>query len=168
MLAVPRPFREILSATAVREKGKLAFASLRVSHNRAGSNHEQVEFRVNGVKTDYPMKLGDGGEAFFVFETSQAVPVDMQTSPLVSPSASPRSMATIPDPALLQEPDYLDIADGDVDGLRLNPRRAQSDLGMLGPLRARRYPWYEAKSVAIDRKFDAIAAVARTHAPSKR
>lgn len=83
---------------------------------------------------DYPMKLGDGGEAFFVFETSYAVPADMQTSPLVSPSASPRSMATIPDPTLLQEPDYLDIADGDVHGLPLNPRRAQSDLGMLGLL----------------------------------
>lgn len=100
-----------------------------------------MEFRVNGVMTDYPMKLGDGGEAFFVFETSYAVPADMQTSPLVSPSASPRSMATVPDPTLLQEPDYLDIAGGDVDvdvdvdGPPLSPRRAQSDLGMLSLLR---------------------------------
>jgi phosphatidate phosphatase LPIN len=83
------------------------------------------------------MKLGEGGEAFFVFETNQAVPPDMQTSPLVSPSASPRSMASAPEPTSLQEPDYLNIADTtgqklDVTGESIlpDPRRAQSDFGM--------------------------------------
>ncbi|RPA97542.1 LNS2-domain-containing protein [Choiromyces venosus 120613-1] len=99
-----------------------------------------VEFRVNGQKTDYSMKLGEGGEAFFIFETNQIVPPEMQTSPLVSPSASPRSMASVPEPSSLQEPDYLNIADtsgrkaestGD---LLLSPRRAQSDFGNATPL----------------------------------
>jgi len=98
----------------------------------------QVEFRVNGQKTDYSMKLGEGGEAFFIFETNQIVPPEMQTSPLVSPSASPRSMASVPEPSSLQEPDYLNIADtsgrkpDSAGGALPNPRRARSDFGKLG------------------------------------
>jgi phosphatidate phosphatase LPIN len=89
---------------------------------------KKVEFKVNSQKTDYAMKLGEGGEAFFVFETSGIVPEGMQTSPLVSPAASPRSEPSAPDSA--SEPDYLDIADSDgtskTDG---RPLRTQSDLG---------------------------------------
>lgn len=44
---------------------------------------------MNGTKVDYPMKLGEGGEAFFVFQTEGDIPEDMQTSPVVSPSQSP-------------------------------------------------------------------------------
>jgi phosphatidate phosphatase LPIN len=47
---------------------------------------KKVEFRVNGRKQDYAMKLGEGGEAFFVFETSDTIPQSLQTSPLVSPA----------------------------------------------------------------------------------
>src|SRR5436190_23719369 len=49
----------------------------------------QVEFRVNGEKVDFPMKLGEGGEAFFVFQTEGDIPEYMQTSPIVSPYQSP-------------------------------------------------------------------------------
>ena len=35
------------------------------------------------------MKLGEGGEAFFVFQTEGDIPEEMQTSPLVSPDQSP-------------------------------------------------------------------------------
>ena len=35
------------------------------------------------------MKLGEGGEAFFVFQTEGDIPEDMQTSPVVSPDQSP-------------------------------------------------------------------------------
>lgn len=56
------------------------------------------------------MKLGEGGEAFFVFETSEQIPESLQTSPVVSPAASPHRMAqdatVVPS---LQEPDFLDI-----------------------------------------------------------
>ncbi|OAQ97044.1 hypothetical protein LLEC1_03692 [Akanthomyces lecanii] len=50
---------------------------------------KKVEFRVNGSKQEYSMKLGEGGEAFFVFETTETIPESMQTSPLVSPASSP-------------------------------------------------------------------------------
>jgi len=35
------------------------------------------------------MKLGEGGEAFFVFQTEGDIPEEMQTSPIVSPDQSP-------------------------------------------------------------------------------
>jgi phosphatidate phosphatase LPIN len=57
------------------------------------------------------MKLGEGGEAFFVFETSDRIPPGLQTSPLVSPVASPESNPSeaAPDTVLL-EPEPLDLA----------------------------------------------------------
>lgn len=44
---------------------------------------------MNGEKVDFPMKLGEGGEAFFVFQTEGDIPEYMQTSPIVSPNQSP-------------------------------------------------------------------------------
>ena len=56
------------------------------------------------------MKLGEGGEAFFVFETSDEIPESMQTSPVVSPAASPQDFAQdTASASSLQEPEYLDI-----------------------------------------------------------
>ncbi|KAL9596676.1 MAG: hypothetical protein Q9219_005635 [cf. Caloplaca sp. 3 TL-2023] len=73
-------------------------------------SEKKVEFKVNNVKQNYAMKLGDGGEAFFVFETSEQIPESLQTSPVVSPATSPKDpahdAATVPS---LQEPDFLDI-----------------------------------------------------------
>ena len=40
------------------------------------------------------MKVGEGGEAFFVFETLDSIPRDLQTSPLVSPETSPLAQPT--------------------------------------------------------------------------
>lgn len=54
-----------------------------------------------------PMKLGEGGEAFFVFETEGLVPSDLLTSPVVSPSASPRGSES---PPPFAEPDFLDLS----------------------------------------------------------
>ncbi len=91
------------------------------------------------------MKLGEGGEAFFVFETSDDIPESLQTSPLVSPASSPQSLAA-QDAATgdLQEPDFLDItteakkgrAESSGAGGAGRPifsadRRAQSELGTL-------------------------------------
>lgn len=71
---------------------------------------KKVEFSVNGRRQDYAMKLGDGGEAFFVFETSDNIPQALQTSPLVSPASSPPlalgRAATTP---VLQEPPPLEL-----------------------------------------------------------
>ncbi|KAI8963625.1 LNS2-domain-containing protein [Daldinia sp. FL1419] len=71
---------------------------------------KKVEFRVNGVKQNYAMKLGEGGEAFFVFETNDTIPQSLQTSPLSSPASSPplgpdRSYSS----GELQEPDFLQL-----------------------------------------------------------
>ncbi len=70
---------------------------------------KKVEFRVNGVKQDYSMKLGEGGEAFFVFETTENIPESLQTSPLVSPASSPPLHPTQPD---LRDPEPLELDDG--------------------------------------------------------
>lgn len=43
----------------------------------------QVEIKVNDKPVPYAMKLGEAGEAFFVFETEHEVPEEFQTSPLV-------------------------------------------------------------------------------------
>ena len=73
----------------------------------------QVEFTVNDKKQNLPMKLGEGGEAFFVFETTENIPLDLQTSPLVSPETSPQPLPTTETtaPSLnLPEPEPLDLA----------------------------------------------------------
>ncbi|KAF2677782.1 LNS2-domain-containing protein [Lentithecium fluviatile CBS 122367] len=73
---------------------------------------KKVQFTVNDVKQDYAMKLGEGGEAFFVFETSAAIPAEMQTSPLASPASSPEQKPVeLPNAALPDvEPLELDGA----------------------------------------------------------
>lgn len=73
-----------------------------------------MEFRVNGIKQNYSMKLGEGGEAFFVFETAEDVPEALQTSPLVSPASSPKSLPEGEDIRDL-DADFLDLASTHVD-----------------------------------------------------
>lgn len=86
------------------------------------------------------MKLGEGGEAFFVFETSENIPRALQTSPLSSPTTSPTPYPTETTPSLeLFEPEPLDIAtetqrgrsESPEDGLGVFPShsRAQSHAG---------------------------------------
>ena len=111
MLALPRPLRQVLAASTVREEGPaLSVPTLR--YGRVANRASQVEFKVNGKKQDYSMKLGEGGEAFFVFETSLDIPEGLQTSPLVSPSASPVATASTKagGDVALQEPDFLDLS----------------------------------------------------------
>ncbi|KAK3383710.1 Lipin/Ned1/Smp2-domain-containing protein [Lasiosphaeria ovina] len=72
---------------------------------------KKVEFKVNGVKQEYSMKLGEGGEAFFVFETTDTIPQSLQTSPLVSPASSPPLNAQTGGAPGLQELESLDLND---------------------------------------------------------
>lgn len=101
---------------------------------------------MNDVKQNYAMKLGEGGEAFFVFETFDEIPESLQTSPVISPAASPPGLPVQDSSSTptLQEPEFLDLAaDGRSggkprSGSRLRPaisseRRAQSDYGESGP-----------------------------------
>ncbi|KAF2732697.1 nuclear elongation and deformation protein 1 [Polyplosphaeria fusca] len=75
-----------------QEDGSLACSPFHVRFGKfqlLRPSDKKVEFKVNDAKQDYAMKLGEGGEAFFVFETTAAVPEELQTSPLTSPTASP-------------------------------------------------------------------------------
>ncbi|WBW73215.1 lipin, phosphatidate phosphatase Ned1 [Schizosaccharomyces osmophilus] len=76
-----------------QEDGTLACSPFHVRFGKFSlllPSDKKVEFSVNGQLTDFNMKLGDGGEAFFVFATENAVPKELQTSPIASPMASPR------------------------------------------------------------------------------
>lgn len=72
-------------------------------------SQKKVTLQVNGHLTDIPMKLGDGGEAFFVFKTDGYVPPELQTSPVISPVTSP----TTPPKDETEAMAYLDIGEGD-------------------------------------------------------
>lgn len=79
-------------------------------------SQKKVDFIINGKLTNLPMKLGDEGEAFFVFETSNSehIPNDMITSPVISAaSSSANSPASSPPNSprkYLGEPEFLDIS----------------------------------------------------------
>jgi phosphatidate phosphatase LPIN len=88
---------------------------------------KKVEFKVNGIKQEYSMKLGEGGEAFFVFETTDNIPQSLQTSPLVSPASSPPLQPDQSFAGGLQEPDLLQL-----DGTSGKPRSAT--LSRPGPV----------------------------------
>jgi len=95
-----------------QEDGSLACSPFHVRFGKFSllrPYEKKVEFRVNDAKQDYAMKLGEGGEAFFVFETSDNIPESMQTSPLVSPASSPPLVAEGSNVLNLSEPDYLDL-----------------------------------------------------------
>lgn len=94
-----------------QEDGSLACSPFHVRFGKyqiLRPSDKKVQFTVNGEKQDYAMKLGEGGEAFFVFETSSAIPAEMQTSPLASPASSPeqkpleRANTDIGEPELLE------------------------------------------------------------------
>ncbi|KAK4239901.1 Lipin/Ned1/Smp2-domain-containing protein [Achaetomium macrosporum] len=97
-----------------REDGTLACSPFHVRFGKFSllrPYEKKVEFKVNGVKQPYSMKLGEGGEAFFVFETSDTIPKSLQTSPLVSPASSPPLNPQQAGQPALQEPESLVLDD---------------------------------------------------------
>lgn len=77
---------------------------------------KKIDLYVNDIKTDLPMKLGEGGEAFFVFETdADDLALSLMTSPVVSAESSPSSSpaaspsSTFAGSAGKNEPDELDL-----------------------------------------------------------
>jgi phosphatidate phosphatase LPIN len=102
-----------------RDDGSLACSPFHVRFGKFSllrPYEKKVEFRVNGTKQHYSMKLGEGGEAFFVFETSDSIPESMQTSPLVSPASSP-PFGPADNSSDMAEPDHLEL-DGESGKLR--------------------------------------------------
>ncbi|MCJ1246960.1 hypothetical protein MMC30_004171 [Trapelia coarctata] len=97
-----------------QEDGSLACSPFHVRFGKFSllrPYEKKVEFRVNNVKQPHAMKLGEGGEAFFVFETSDDIPESLQTSPVISPTTSPHGLAAqnTSSGASWQEPEYLDL-----------------------------------------------------------
>jgi hypothetical protein len=84
-----------------------------------------VDITVNGETVPFNMKIGEAGEAFFVFETDSDVPDDLITSPLLEPTevapTDPESLGVFgrfgardhrdgfTDAGIGQEPDFLDL-----------------------------------------------------------
>lgn len=81
---------------------------------------KKVRLAVNGQETDIPMKLGDGGEAFFVFKTDDDVPAYLQTSPVVSPINSPREDGT---PEIKEDNKEFNMEELDIGEARDEPLR---------------------------------------------
>lgn len=50
-----------------------------------------MEIKINDEVMPYVMKVGEAGEAFFVFETEHEVPEEFQTSPIMSAIEENRS-----------------------------------------------------------------------------
>lgn len=103
-----------------QEDGRLACSPFHVRFGKFSllrPYEKKVEFKVNNVKQNYSMKLGEGGEAFFIFETTDQIPESLQTSPLVSPATTPPNVSPEPlTPLNLGEPSFLDIANEGVRG----------------------------------------------------
>lgn len=71
---------------------------------------KKIDVYVNNNKTDLPMKLGEGGEAFFVFETdSSDLSQSVVTSPVVSAASSPQISPASGAHETKNEPDVLDL-----------------------------------------------------------
>jgi phosphatidate phosphatase LPIN len=95
-----------------QEDGSLACSPFHIRFGKFSllrPSEKKVEFKINGEKQEYPMKLGEGGEAFFVFETMESIPEALQTSPLVSPVTSPVLRPSAPVTPALQEPDPFEL-----------------------------------------------------------
>ncbi|KAJ4862870.1 LNS2 (Lipin/Ned1/Smp2) domain-containing protein [Trichoderma breve] len=122
-----------------RDDGTLACSPFHVRFGKFSllrPYEKKVEFRINGTKQPYSMKLGEGGEAFFVFETSDSIPESMQTSPLVSPASSP-PFGPADASGALQEPDTLELDGEPAKARRPSPAIIQPDenvTGMITPL----------------------------------
>ena len=79
-------------------------------------SQKKVEVIVNGHLTDIPMKLGDSGEAYFVFETLAElddIPEELISSPVASAASSPETKPHTKDS--LEEPDFLDINEAKIE-----------------------------------------------------
>jgi len=84
--------------------GKLACSPFHVRFGKLcvlRPQEKRVEMAVNDMIVDFPMKVGEAGEAFFIFETEKDVPEELQTSPLAGPS--------LPAPNA-EEPDDFDLS----------------------------------------------------------
>ncbi|OBA20391.1 LNS2-domain-containing protein [Metschnikowia bicuspidata var. bicuspidata NRRL YB-4993] len=112
---------------------------------------KKIDLFVNGVQTDLPMKLGDGGEAFFVFETdSTDLLLLLMTSPVVSATSSPETSPAAAGSAAAGargEPEALDLNRGPDRGPESPDRGPESPVSVAeSPVSEAEPPVSEAKS----------------------
>ncbi|KAH9943217.1 LNS2-domain-containing protein [Epithele typhae] len=129
---------------------------------------KKVDVYVNGQPVPFSMKIGEAGEAFFVFETEEEIPDSLVTSPILQ-ATKPGEVNAHPEgtgrfgagtdvkdsAASSQEPDFLDLdaqpegdsgspsssrqtLDGDSDGPSLIARTAEVGKAMMGVARETR------------------------------
>ncbi|GAN03891.1 hypothetical protein MAM1_0050d03347 [Mucor ambiguus] len=87
-----------------QEDGDLACSPFHVRFGKLSvlmPQEKRVQIKVNGQVVPYVMKVGEAGEAFFVFETEHEVPEEFQTSPI---------MEAVPEKSQ-EDPPYLDIGE---------------------------------------------------------
>lgn len=140
-------------------------------------SQKKVDFIINGKMTNLPMKLGDGGEAFFVFEASKDVdvPSDLMTSPVLSaassPSSSPPSSPKKGDHAL-QEPEFLDITQSSPElskpspeeNSSLTPNHSSPDLPLNRPSISASSPGREA---TLEKVYNLSKRLTKINIPTK-
>ncbi|KAG2221398.1 hypothetical protein INT45_012649 [Circinella minor] len=99
-----------------QQNGELACSPFHVRFGKLSllmPQEKKVEIEINNEVIPYMMKLGEAGEAFFVFETEHEVPEEFQTSPIMQAEEETKED---------EEPPYLDI------GESKNPTKDQQDL----------------------------------------
>ncbi|CEP14551.1 hypothetical protein [Parasitella parasitica] len=87
-----------------QEDGDLACSPFHIRFGKLSvlmPQEKRVQIKVNGEIVPYVMKVGEAGEAFFVFETEHEVPEEFQTSPI---------MEAVPEKSQ-EDPPYLDIGE---------------------------------------------------------
>lgn len=93
VIVIRRPPSPTLSASSGSQDGDVYACS--PFHVRFGKlqvlrpAEKKVNVSINGSLIPFNMKIGDAGEAFFVFETEEDIPEDLVTSPLLSPTPEP-------------------------------------------------------------------------------
>ncbi|KAF9232786.1 LNS2-domain-containing protein [Melanogaster broomeanus] len=98
---------------------------------------KKVNVLVNGTLIPFNMKIGDAGEAFFVFETEEDIPEDLVTSPILTatnitpqeeiPPLPLNKSPEAPLPAAkMPEPEFLDLNATSGDRLSTVRKRGQS------------------------------------------
>ncbi|KAI8327716.1 Lipin/Ned1/Smp2-domain-containing protein [Choanephora cucurbitarum] len=88
-----------------QEDGDLACSPFHVRFGKLSvlmPQEKKVQIKINGQVVPYVMKVGEAGEAFFVFETEHEVPEEFQTSPIME--------ATVPEKND-EDPPYLDLGE---------------------------------------------------------
>ncbi|KAG6850907.1 hypothetical protein H0H93_006733 [Arthromyces matolae] len=94
---------------------------------------ELVKVSVNGHPIPFDMKIGEAGEAFFVFETEEDVPNDLITSPILQPTRPEETSGRTLDMKGAELEAKLELDDEDLTGLQRADASSQRVTGEHEP-----------------------------------